>query len=157
VLVDGPSERRSQVGGQAICLACRLEFVRADQRIAGETGCCGQMDGVAVAALGERPRSVQVITAVRSHRLEVAVAGRSRSRISGAHRPVHQSGDDVEHVEFVQRRVAGDRDRITDREPSDEDRQPVEHHLLTFVEQHVRPIERRQQRLLTSGAGAPPA
>ncbi len=86
---------------------------------------------MAVAAVGERPRPAQVIAAIRSHRLEVAVAGRRRSQRRPCTSTCRPDPDErVEHVELVQRRIAGDRDRIVEREPPDEHRQPVEHDLF---------------------------
>ena len=46
-------------------------------------------------------------------------------------------------------RAEADRDRIVESEPADEHPQSVEHRLLMLTEQHVRPVERRLQRLLT--------
>jgi len=80
----------------------------------------------------------------------------SGCHVDGAHRLVDQRRDRFEHVQFVDLLVGANSSGIFDGEPADEHRQPIEHDLLTLVEQVIGPIERRNHRLMASGTRPPP-
>ncbi len=156
----GPSERRAQVlpCGQVIrCSAHVCQFVRADQSVPDETGRCGQADAWRLRQSARVPDVLQVIAAIRTHRLEVAVAGRCRSRVDRAHRLVHQSRRPRRAPRSRPARTAAARPASSSVNHPTNTANRSNTTCSRSVEQHVRPVQRRRQGLLTSGTGSPSA
>ena len=95
-----------------------------------------------VAAFGE------LAACVLANRVEHEIACAVVAFLERHERLVDQGAEQVEHVEARQRLAAADRFRRGEIEAVDEDAEPVEHDLLVLLEQLVRPVDQRAQRLL---------
>ena len=101
---------------------------------------------------------VEAFAGVLAQGLEHLVAGRALCDLFGDdHRLRHQLGERVEHIPGLDPVADHDRLRRLRVEAAGEHPEPVEHRSFPIVEQRIRPVDRRPQRLVAFHRRASPA